>query len=590
SEERLILAYGATEAAAVMTRLDDLVAFLAANPQLGVSLEIINVSDAPVIDGLFDTWDGEPCSYEKANEVAGAITGLILDLEDTLPAGGAIKNVVLVGTDEMIPFFRQVDGSRDANASTLAGAFEPGSAGWGAALSETFLTNDGYGDRDPVPWIGDQLFVPEIAVGRLIETPADIIRSIDTCLDPATGCLLDPGTALSTGYDFLTDVGEAIADVEDEIITPALADRLISEDWTATDFGNAVEAAPAFMSLNAHFSPDVALAADLATTYTVTSFQGSGTDLFNGFVISVGCNAGLNLPDTTYGAGATRVDWSQAFAEQGASVWIGNTSYGIGHKDAIALTELLNLLTVEGIASGLSVGQAQWYAKQVYFSQLGLYSVYDYKAMQEMSLYGLPWMRLGTPSGTIDLPGPPRVTSTASPAFGGVDSTTLTFDVAFDDVVLEDDVDPTDPLDPDNRGTYKSVAATSEVTEAGSGLVTALDEANAPQVTANRPIVPKTTVDVTMPGWTAKGAVLRSLSTFDEPGFDPVVARMMTDLSGNEFEPGLAGNPFPDVFLNVTDYVAPDGSPGQNLAIIPGQFFEAEDGTGVMRTFTGFDV
>ena len=44
--------------------------------------------------------------------------------------------------------------------------------------------------------------MPDLPVGRLVETPAEITGMIDAFLADS---VLDPTTSLVTGYDFLTD-------------------------------------------------------------------------------------------------------------------------------------------------------------------------------------------------------------------------------------------------------------------------------------------------------------------------------------------------------------------------------------------------
>ena len=80
-----------------------------------------------------------------------------------------------------------------------------------AALSLGYLlTDDPYADAHPLSVGPRELFVPTIAIGRLVETPAEIKTALDNYV--RFDGELDPTTALSTGYDFLTDGAEAVAE------------------------------------------------------------------------------------------------------------------------------------------------------------------------------------------------------------------------------------------------------------------------------------------------------------------------------------------------------------------------------------------
>ena len=63
---------------------------------------------------------------------------------------------------------------------------------------------------DPQSFHGTRLYVPDVALGRLIETPKQIQDQIDR-FSSAHGAL-DPQTARVTGYDFLADGAQSVFD------------------------------------------------------------------------------------------------------------------------------------------------------------------------------------------------------------------------------------------------------------------------------------------------------------------------------------------------------------------------------------------
>ena len=75
--------------------------------------------------------------------------------------------VTIVGSDEVIPFARKPDETSIANESTFASEFSD-NAMYGALVTRHFLSDDVYGDIDPIAWLGRYLNVPELGVGRLV--------------------------------------------------------------------------------------------------------------------------------------------------------------------------------------------------------------------------------------------------------------------------------------------------------------------------------------------------------------------------------------------------------------------------------------
>jgi hypothetical protein len=62
------------------------------------------------------------------------------------------------------------------------------------------LSDDPYGDVNPVPYLTRQLYIPELSVGRLVETPEDIVATLNNFVSPRLSGDLDPSTV---AYDWL---------------------------------------------------------------------------------------------------------------------------------------------------------------------------------------------------------------------------------------------------------------------------------------------------------------------------------------------------------------------------------------------------
>jgi len=120
--------------------------------------------------------------FTVANQVAEAIKDLILSYLNSQPS---IKYLVLVGDDLMIPFYRVPDDAYIANESTYTGRSGVDSDNpTHAALDLGYtLSDDFYADHTPLKWRGRELYVPDLAIGRLVETPAEIETMIQAFLN-----------------------------------------------------------------------------------------------------------------------------------------------------------------------------------------------------------------------------------------------------------------------------------------------------------------------------------------------------------------------------------------------------------------------
>ena len=150
-------------------------------------------------------WDANPCNVNAANAVANTIANEVTAVKAARPN---LKYVVFAGGDDQIPFFRIPDLSLIANESGFAGQFNNNEY-YGALASGDLLTDNPYLDTRPVPASGRQLFIPDLAGGRLVETPAQITSAV-TSFESSNGTLRN-STAFVSGYDFVSDGSQLVA-------------------------------------------------------------------------------------------------------------------------------------------------------------------------------------------------------------------------------------------------------------------------------------------------------------------------------------------------------------------------------------------
>ena len=175
----------------------------------------------------FAAWDAAPCDPDAANAVVSQVGARIDAIRAAHPN---VTNVVIVGADDQIPFARVKDAVPAHNESEYASTFD-GTSPLKAALSLGYvLTDNPYGVGEPDG-----------------HRPARAVRAGDRCRParrdrPPTSPrrwrtsstfhgTLAPETALSTGYDFLTDGAEAVADrARPDGLLRATVDPLINDD------------------------------------------------------------------------------------------------------------------------------------------------------------------------------------------------------------------------------------------------------------------------------------------------------------------------------------------------------------------------
>ena len=352
----------------------------------------------PTIANIYAEWDAHKDNPLYANKVARLIDNLIKAATDQTRGGSSclpsqtactvgmtygaasitsgtpfpnVKYIVLVGGDNVLPFFRVPDLTTLANEADYAtylaskdakGVIDPASPEGAALKSRMLLTDNPYGADKPLRFQGFPFYLPNRAVGRLVESPEDINRYLSwqaaipnsSYTIKATGNGQVPAPAFVTGYDFLNDeaqaishtlqVGMAVAPIPANITGP------IGNSWTRSDmekgwFGTALTATvgttptlgvfsdtrlnnPAYssfyklFSLNSHFDHWQILPAVGAssvggtfpaqrvrtpnydtTLYPPSYFPGG---YFGGTLgYSVGCHSGYNVIDSTIALSAT---------------------------------------------------------------------------------------------------------------------------------------------------------------------------------------------------------------------------------------------------------------------------------------------
>ncbi|HRO23163.1 MAG TPA: hypothetical protein PLR07_02565, partial [Promineifilum sp.] len=290
--------------------------------------------------------------------------------------------------------------------------------------------------------------------------------------------------------------------------------------------------------------------------------------------------------------------WAQMFAGEGAT-FIGNTGFGYGDVDLLAYSERLMLNFVQHLGynplsnagGNPSVGGSLMEAKQQYYNSLaaGSLSVYDEKVLSEMTLYGLPMQKIQLPNQTDVEPGTAGeanahsvTTSMAGVAEINASSNAPSIMAAvpgLDQTTLNLSFDYT--LQNTSRGGYYQI-------QGQNGLYQ----------TAERPVLPLTTVNRDSADKVARGVLMLGGTFDDVSNFDPVVMGLLSDDSGTITDELRHDVPqwltLMPASINRFWSIA-QGVYSQNVVVTPGQFRATSTGTdprtvGTMRLYSDLDL
>ncbi len=535
---------------------------------------VVNLDNSPKVVALNTQADQyAACPYAK-NLVAQAIRDIVNSYR-----GDNLKYVVVVGDDHAIPFFRYPDTSGLGPEEGYYPPVADSSASQASLRNDDYLSQDAYGSQLDLTLKGVTLPVPDLAVGRLVETPDEITASLQRF---ATTRVIQPRSTLATGYDFLADAANNVADNFSAADAGGTNQRMIqaqgdptSTSWTATDLKHAfLDQRHDVTFLAGHFSANSALAADFSTSLLTTDLQASTTDMANTLVFSAGCHSGYNIVNGDGVPGITQgLDWAEAFAQKGATL-VAGTGYQYGDTDFVAYSEKLYGNFAHDLRYGtgpVAVGTALAEAKQDYLGDLTTVAGIDEKALLEATLFGLPMQGVDFPSGRL-----PRPTSS-----GGVNPSAVTtgpgsqLGLQTADFSASPTLTPSGPISLDNTA---------------GGTVTA-HYYTGPAGTSNfpyAPTLPLASYDVGVAGEVLRGAALLSGHYTDTDGITPLVSAATTDQSA-------AHGGFPSPFFYPTQigtrnyYPDLTGLGGTKFLLTPVQYRSdgSTAGTDTERRYTG---
>lgn len=505
---------------------------------------VIEVTNDAAVAAAYVAWTASPAALletVKANAVASAVRNLALTF---LNNGPNVEYVVLVGGDQVIPHRRVPEGAVSVAEQTYATHATTNTTLWAAVNDNMTMTDDYYADREPTLWQGRELYIPDYAIGRLVETPAEIVGQIDLFL---ANPVLNGNRALVTGYDFVFDVAQAVGLlVKNDGFTTD--DTLIGSSWSGSaQRTKMLDTTPSFhfQSINTH-ADHQAFGAPDNDKVTASQIVMGTSNLARAVIFSVGCHAGFNDSGS--------LDLAQAYAQRGA-IFVGNTGYGWG-GNGVVYSEKLMKDFARNLLAGTSarMGKALAAAKRKYYQTESLnFGPYDEKVMMQAIFYGLPMYEI-TSSGSLAPEDPfPSVSVTPVPpsafgpvAVGGINLGLVGSFGAFDEHAT-------------SEGTFLAINDNVSF-EAGA------------------PVQPRFYASLSAPpAGMLHGALFLGGVYTDVVGFDPVIARPHNEYVTNTAEPAFsAAGWYPSVPFQIRAGSTLSSTVGSLISLL-GQFNDSND-------------
>jgi hypothetical protein len=560
------------------TALTDLNNFAARSDVNGKVVDLSNSTYARVAFANAQADGHLTCAFAR-NTVADEIKKVADAFHVSNPS---LQYIVLAGAANVIPFFQVQDVAGLADEKDYVVPVAPSTASEAGLKTNLVQGQDAYGSQLDVTQAGHTLAFPGLAVGRLVDTASDISTAINTYIQ--NNGVIVPHHTLVTGYDFVGDAAQAIKFEMDQG-TNSTADTLIQNPglpptdpsaWTATQLRTKlVNGNFDIAMLSGHFSAGSLLAADYTTQLTAADIFGSTANFNNDLILALGCHGGYTIPSPDLLANASPTpDWAKAFLRKGAAGYISATGYAYGDTELTSYGERLFVLMAQQLRTGsgpVAIGKAVMEAKRQYLAETPQLTGIDLKTITEMTLYGLPMMKVDMPGARIQTQTDASIVGATDPVNGGPGAS----------VGLKSAAVTLNPIHTDlHTKTLENLSDNSSVT------TTYLSGEDGVVANPFEPIYPKEIHNVSANGQVLRGVALRGGSYADNDSVIPLTSSPTTETSTAHLSYST------DVFYPTQTWMAnyfdtlAGGS--TNLMVIPAQFRSRAPGAidGTLRTFT----
>jgi hypothetical protein len=363
-------------------------------------------------------WDANENSLANTYAYVNAIDSYIESLK-----AGSYKNllyVIIVGAHEIIPQYpRPADDMSDHKESNWANDLPQTSGYFYSLYHDTsdgkgfghYLTDSVYSDLSYIDngRGADNVLIPELAVGRLVETPAQISVLVRNYI-ASSGTLRDDDMAAIGSHDYMDGAQQAAN------YMGATADTaLIQNGFTSNLVAPKMNAENDIIYIGGHgdYNWTTTRTWDQGFMAGATAAQGDTEELVNlpdAVVVASGCHNGVNFGNRLYHDYTGNTDYGdfpERYANKQVGVYLGSTGYTwisasgsssnaayTGWSEKLA-THFLKHLFNDGFS--VTVGKAYKSAVNEYVTDYGTITDEHRRVISIANLYGIPnysWPRL----------------------------------------------------------------------------------------------------------------------------------------------------------------------------------------------------
>jgi hypothetical protein len=427
------IGYPSGDVVSLVNKLTELVGLSASTTNMNAEWRDLPGEAPAEVGAAYSAWSNLS-SPTQTNNLVAAIDGYIEQLKQA--AYPNLRYVILVGSHEVIPMKvrpadNYVENDWNIPAGYLYDLYHSGANG-------SYLTDSVYGDLSYYNnGLGaDNELLPELAVGRLVETPPQIVGLINAYIE--SGGLLSRSNLVSIGsYDFM-DGAQAAADA-----MGASADTsLIQPSFSSSSVPPKLNAKHSVVYIGGHGNYNWMTTTLGSQGFVAGSDSNQGDteeliDLPNAVIVAAGCHNGVNFTNQlyhNYNGTTTYGDFPERLANKKAGIFLGSTGYtwitlsGTNKygTDLSGTSERLDSLFVNRLLNygSKTAGNAFIAAINAYIAEKPSLKAEDRRVVAITTLFGIPnyhWQLVFRPNlvktsysiKSIFLPQQPQAANTA---------------------------------------------------------------------------------------------------------------------------------------------------------------------------------
>ncbi len=364
---------------------------------------LVDLNTISSIQTNYTNWNGNEGDIIKTNNLVQSIDDHIENLKkNTYPH---LKYVILAGSHEVLPMKARPDDY------TFGGPYSE--RHWAESLPQTsgylydiyhagtdgyYLTDTKYADLSYLDTSIDHELTPELAVGRLVETPEQIIGVIDAYMKNQ-GIIPKENYVSIASKDYLDGGTKAKNDM---VASGAATDSsLIQCNYLSSSVPPLLNRKHDVVYFAGHGNYNVISTGNGSFMAGNSASQGDTSELNpidGATIITSGCHNGVNFGNKKYhapDAGTTYSEFPEEFSKKNVVAYVGATGYTaitpticnaagtIGYSEALATNIVTNMV------QGQNIGQAFVKGANDYFVS-GTVSDVKRRVLAIPTLYGIP--------------------------------------------------------------------------------------------------------------------------------------------------------------------------------------------------------